>query len=318
MSKKQLEYVRCNLCGADDYSVVYEARYDLETDKDLAKKFRSSGDEFLIDRVVKCNICGLVYVNPRLKSELIIQGYSVGSDEAFVSQAKGRELTFEKGLSLIHNYRVPPGKLLDIGTAGGSFLYVAKKRSWEVYGCEPNKWMCNWGKKHYGIDIKQGTLFDQKYKSNFFDVVTLWDVLEHTPNPNRVLKECNRILKEKGLIVVNYPDIGSLIAKVMKRKWVFLLSVHLFYFTKKTIRDMLETNGFRIIKIKPHIQTLSLGYLLFRLRKYSPALSKLGQNLALQLKIEHIQIPYWLGQTLVVAEKISEPEKVYNKFMVKR
>jgi 2-polyprenyl-3-methyl-5-hydroxy-6-metoxy-1,4-benzoquinol methylase len=300
---KQLEKVKCNLCGANQYEIVYRAKYNQEKDKDLAIKFRSSGDETLIDQVVKCKKCGLVYINPRLKSNLIIQGYSEGADEMFVSQAKGREITFARSLKLINKYFPKKGKLLDVGTAGGSFLHVAKQDGWKVWGCEPNKWLTKWAKKHYNLNVTPGTIFDGKYKSNFFDVVTLWDVLEHTPDPKKVLLECNRILKKKGLLVVNYPDLGSSIAKAMGKRWIFLLSVHLYYFTPKTIKKMLNLAGFKIVKTKPHFQQLSLGYLIFRMNAYSRALHKLGKTLSKILRTDNLQIPYWLGQTLVIAKK---------------
>jgi len=276
----------------------------VKTEQELINKFRSSGDETLIDQVVKCNNCSLIYINPQIKPELIFKGYSEGEDPNFVSQAKGRELTFSKGLKIIEHYtKNKKGKMLDIGTAGGSFLHVAKNNDWEVYGCEPNKWMCNWGKKNYKINIKPGDVFMQKYKDNFFDVVTLWDVLEHTPDPLKTLKECNRILKPNGLLIVNYPDIGSMLSKIMKAKWIFLLSVHLFYFTPKTINAILKRSNFSVLKIKPHFQNLALGYLVFRMEAYSKLLHKLGKIFIKITKTDNLLIPYWLGQTLVVAQK---------------
>ena len=299
----QLERVRCNLCGADSYEVLHPAKYDQEKDKDLAVKFRSSGDETLIDQVVKCKHCGLIYINPRLKSGLIIRGYSQGEDEMFVSQAKGRELTFARSLKLMNKHFPKKGRVLDVGTAGGSFLHVAKKDGWQVWGCEPNRWLTKWAKKHYKLNITPGTIFDGKYKSNFFDVVTLWDVLEHTPDPKRVLLECNRILKKGGLLVVNYPDLGSSIAKAMGKRWIFLLSVHLYYFTPKTIKKILNMTGFRTVKTKMHFQQLSLGYLIFRMQAYSNVLHKIGKTVSKGLRTDNLQIPYWLGQTLVLAKK---------------
>ena len=293
----------CNLCGANNYKVLYEARYENETQKDLIEKFRAAGDETLIDQVVKCKKCGFIYVNPRIQGQYILQGYSEGSDETHVGQAKGRELTFAKNLKLINKYAPKKGRILDIGTAGGSFLYVAKKDGWEVHGVEPNKWMAQWGKKHYGIEIKPGDIFSNKYPDKYFDVVTLWDVLEHVPDADKTLKEINRILKPGGLLVVNYPDIGSWIARVLKRKWMFLLSVHLYYFTRRTIKLMLKKNGYEILKIKPHFQSLSFGYLIFRTGAYSKLLQKIGKIMIKTLKIQDKQVSYWIGQTLVIARK---------------
>lgn len=303
MKNKALEEVRCNLCLSNNFDVLIPAKYDLEKDTDVVKKFRSSGDEKLIDQLVKCKDCGLIYVNPRIKGNLIIDAYSEGTDENFVSQAKWREITFAKGMNDIEKYHPRKGRILDIGTAGGSFLHVAKQRGWDVFGVEPNKWLCKWGKKHYGIDIKPGDIFANKFKDRFFDAVTLWDVLEHTPNPYEVLEECNRIMKKGGLLLVNYPDIGSPVARAMKDKWIFLLSVHLYYFDKKTITKILNENGFEVVKIKPHIQKLSFGYLMFRMKEYNQALGGFGSTVANTLGLQNMQIPYWLGQTLVIARK---------------
>ena len=300
--KDHLVYSHCNLCSADDYTVVYESNYENETEQDLKEKFRSSGDETLIDQVVRCNNCSLVYINPQLKPELIVESYSEGSDDLFVSQAKGREITFKNCLKKIKKYK-RGGKILDIGAAGGSFLHVARKEGWDVEGIEPNKWLCEWCNKNYGFSLKPGTLNDYSFPDNTFDVITLWDVLEHVHDPKSVLLECNRILKDDGLIVINYPDFGSWIAKALGRKWAFLLSVHLYYFTPKTIKRMLGKSGFEILKTKPHFQTLALGYLCFRMKPYSKIIHKISTIVVKLFKMDSLQIPYWLGQTLVFARK---------------
>lgn len=304
--KHLFEHLPCNLCGANNYKVIYPARYENETQADLIEKFRAAGDETLIDQIVKCKKCGFIYVNPRIKSAMIVQGYSEGSDETHVGQAKGREITFAKNLKIINEFRPNKGRILDIGTAGGSFLYVAKKNGWEVHGVEPNKWMAKWGLKHYGIDIKPGTIFDHKFPNKYFDVVTLWDVLEHVPDAAKTLDEVNRILKPGGILVVNYPDIGSWIARVLKRKWMFLLSVHLYYFTPKTIRIMLKKHRFKTLKIKPHFQSLALGYLIYRTKGYNALFrfaANIGEKVIKILKWENKQFSYWIGQTLVIARK---------------
>lgn len=298
-----LERVPCNLCGADDYEVVYAPRYEAAKPEEIAETFRSSGDEVLLDQLVRCKQCGLQYLNPRLRGDVVIEGYSEGSDEVFVSQVAGRERTFAKSLREIERLHPQRGRLLDVGTAGGSFLAVAKKAGWDVAGCEPNRWMCKWGNKHYGLQIVPGTIFDMQLADAAFDVVTLWDVLEHTPDPKATLQECSRVLKPGGLLVVNYPDISSLVARLMGRRWVFLLSVHLYYFTPDTLQKMLGELGFRVIKRRAHWQTLELGYILFRMEAYLKPIAKAAGWVARKLGLSHLQIPYWMGQVLVIAQK---------------
>lgn len=298
-----LETVPCNSCGADDYTVVYPPQYEHAKPEEIMHTFRSSGDEILLDQLVRCNQCGLQYLTPRLKSDVVITGYSEGSDETFVSQAEGRERTFDKNLDLIERYRPQKGRILDVGTAGGSFLHVAKQRGWNVAGCEPNKWMTEWSKDHYGLDVVPGTIFDMSLDDASFDVVTLWDVLEHVPDPRKTLEECRRVLKPGGLLIVNYPDIGSLVSRLMGRRWVFLLSIHLYYYTVDTIKDILNQTGFTTLKTKNHWQTLELGYILFRMEAYVGGLATFGGKVVKALGMAHWQIPYWMGQRLVIAEK---------------
>jgi 2-polyprenyl-3-methyl-5-hydroxy-6-metoxy-1,4-benzoquinol methylase len=296
-----LETVPCNLCGSEDCDTVYPPRYEDARPDEISQSFRSSGDEVLIDRLVRCRKCGLLYLNPRLRQDLILEGYSSGTDETFISQIAGRERTFSKSLDLIERLAPQKGRILDIGTAGGSFLGVAARRGWNVYGCEPSRWLAEWGRKHYNIAIHPGTVFDMDLEEGSFDVVTFWDVLEHTPDPVAVLKKCHSLLRPDGLLVVNYPDINSSISRLMGRRWVFLLSVHLYYFTGHTIADVLKKSGFNVVLQKRHWQILELGYIFYRMNPYIPGLGNILSKAIKAIGMESVQIPYWMGQMLVIA-----------------
>jgi SAM-dependent methyltransferase len=306
VSDRFLESVPCNICGSLEAHILQAPKYDLESmaGVDFTRTFSSSSDEPLNHQLVVCAQCGLQYVNPRLRADAVLEGYEEGTDEQFVSQSQAREITFARCLDIIERiWRRPPGRLLDIGTGGGSFLHVASQRGWRAEGCEPSRWLCLWGREQYGLSIRQGTVFDQKYPSKAFDVVTLWDVLEHTPDPKTQVRETHRLLKEEGLLVVNYPDIGSWIARLMGRSWVFLLDVHLFYFTRATIRKLLEDAGFEVVKVRPHFQRLALGYVLRRARPYAGAAASIAERLFSALGLAGYRVPYWMGQTFVIARK---------------
>lgn len=297
----RLESVACNSCGADDPVVVYEARYaDVEA-RDLVKTFRASSDELLVDRLVRCRRCGLQYVSPRVTGTDIVDAYSRGDDPAYVSQVEARERTFADAVSRIERLAGGRGRLLDVGTAAGAFLAAARGRGWEVEGCEPNRWMAEWGAHHYGIPIRTGELFEQDLQPRSFDVVTLWDVIEHTPDPSLVVRHVAGLLKPGGLLVVNYPDIGSWIARLLGRRWPFLSSVHLYYFTRETMARFLEARGFEIVDMRPHMQRLEMDYLLSRGAVVSPALSRVSRGVARGLRLSRCQAPYWIGQTFVAA-----------------
>ena len=301
-----LETVACNICGSQESRVLHPATYEshAEVDRDLSRTFSSSSDERLNHRLVACADCGLQYVSPRIRAEAVLEGYVEGSDEQFVSQARGRELTFNRSLDVIERiWNAPRGRLLDIGTGGGAFPYVASQRGWKADGCEPNRWLCQWAFDNYGLPVRPGTVFEQNYPPGSYDVVTLWDVIEHTPDPKTEVLETHRLLKENGLLVINYPDIGSWIARLMGRSWVFLLDVHLYYFTRATIRKLLEDAGFEIVRVRPHLQRLALGYVLHRSRPYLGLAARVAERIVRVMRMAEWQVPYWMGQTLVIARK---------------
>src|SRR5207249_512598 len=130
MATSLLEHVPCNLCGADNPVVIFPSRRTGEV-KVGADEFRSSGDESLEDPLVRCGRCGLEYVTPRLNAAVVLEGYANSVDETFVSQAAAREQTFGRCLRIVQKFwRKPPGRILDVGTANGSFLKVAKDAGW--------------------------------------------------------------------------------------------------------------------------------------------------------------------------------------------
>ena len=296
------ETVPCNLCNSTEFRVIYPAVE--RSSSDLAVEFRSSCDEPLRDQLVACSNCGLQFVSPRIHPDLILVGYRQGTDEMFVSQATARERTFERALVLIEKLAPERGRLFDVGTAAGSFIHVAAQRGWEVAGCEPNQWLCDWGHKTYGLDIRVGTLFDQGYADQTFDVVTVWDVLEHDSDPMALLQECRRVLKPQGLIVVNCPDIGSWIARLMGRRWLMLVSTHLYYFTRRTLGELLRHAGFEVLHTQPHIQWLEVDYVLRRAEPVAGSVARFFNGVARRLGLSRWHVPYWLGQTLMIARRV--------------
>lgn len=296
-----LESVPCNLCGSTDLETIYDARADLERDHDLTDKFRASGDELLTQPLVRCRRCALLFVNPRIDTRAMLQGYAAGADPVYVSQMDARVRTFARTLRRIDRLRPARGRLLDVGTAAGAFLKAAGDDGWDVTGIEPNAWLAEWGRTHYGVPIHVGSIDEVPLPAAHFDVVTLWDVIEHTPDPLHVLRRAHGLLAPGGLLIVNYPDIGSWIARLMGRRWPFLSSVHLYYFTRATMRAMLDRAGFDTVDIRPHLQRLQLAYIVSRGSVVSPGLSRAGGRVVAALGVGSRDVPYWLGQTFVAA-----------------
>lgn len=296
-----LETVPCNLCESTDLETIYVARADLEKDPELAVKFRASSDELLTQPLVRCRRCSLLFVNPRIPAAAILAGYADGEDPQYVSQMAARVRTFARALRHIDRLKPARGRLLDLGTAAGAFLRAARDDGWDAIGVEPNRWLARWGRDNYGVPIEVGSIDNISAPEASFDVVTLWDVIEHTPDPLHVLRRARLLLKSDGVLVVNFPDVGSWIARAMGRSWPFLSSVHLYYFTRQTMRATLQKAGFEATTVRPHIQRLELDYLVSRAAVVSPLLSKVGGALVRRLGLGAREVPYWMGQTWIAA-----------------
>jgi SAM-dependent methyltransferase len=300
--------VPCAICGSDSFEVVIPPRRDPTRPIDLTTVFRSSGDEPLQDQMVRCTACDLHYVRPRLKWDLILEGYKGGSDENFVAQAHFRERTFRKSIAKLEGMAKPAGRrVLDVGAAGGSFLAAARERGYQPLGCEPSTWMCAFARERYGLDLHPGTLFDMPLEAGSIDLLTLWDVIEHTPDPRAVLRRAHELLKDDGVLTMSYPDYGSLAARMLGSRWPFLLTVHLYYFTPATTTALLRATGFEPVGYTPYLQTLELGYVAQRAAPYLGPLGGLGTGTLRALRMSHLPFQYWVGQTMVVARKTKAP-----------
>ncbi|TXH00698.1 MAG: class I SAM-dependent methyltransferase [Candidatus Moraniibacteriota bacterium] len=301
------ETITCPLCMATTFTVVYKANFPPQLTADfLTKVYRSSSDQALFEQVVRCTDCGLVYLNPRLRAERIIEAYAGGEDQAFIKQDAMRIHTFImalRSLSRQHRFKLKrKTKVLDVGCAGGAFLRAAQQVGITPVGVEPSRWLSDYARREHGLDVRSGTLAEQNFNKESFDLITLWDVIEHLSNPGRELNHIKKLLKPDGILVVNYPDFASLPAKILGRKWPFLLSVHLIYYTPKTMRRQLEQYGFRIVEISRHWQTLELGYVLERASRYF-AFFGWVKKLVEKLGLATLPLKYWIGQTKVVAKK---------------
>ena len=299
------EAIACPLCSEVRFSIVYPGTFPKKLSGDFLKNVdRSSSDQTLFEQVVRCVACGLVYLNPRLKPGTIVGSYAEGEDSLFVKQDAFRIRTFTSALKHLRKKRFfrfsKETKALDIGCAGGAFLRAAKNLGISAVGVEPSKWLGEYARSQHGLDVRTGVLKDQSFPEKSFDLITLWDVIEHVPDPSAELLLISKLLKPGGLLVVNYPDFGSLPARVLGRKWPFLLSVHLVYYTRRTIRKQLRKAGFRIIDIRPHWQTLELGYILKRAGSYF-ALFRFFAWLVEKLGLSSFPVRYWIGQTRVLA-----------------
>ncbi len=235
-----LKKITCNLCGNKDYVFMYR----IDTKK-------SHFD------VVRCSKCRLVYVNPQPSSKEIENMYDKdyfhghGFDEGidYALSLKNREVwypVFNSRLDNIERY-VRKSNILDIGCGFGEFMMMAKKRGWKAKGIELSKYASGVAKK-LDLDVFNGSIEKAKFKEKF-SVLTMFEVVEHLPDPLKTLKECGRFIKDDGIFVIQTGDADSMYARFKGKKWPYLLAGHLHYFSRSTLTSMLKKAGFDVIHI---------------------------------------------------------------------
>lgn len=224
------KFINCCVCGSDNYK----------------KKYTIKRKEGAFD-IVKCG-CGHIYQNPRFDDSAIKKSYSKKRDFYRSLPRTTNAMSFEFINSIrVKSIGMMPGRILDIGCAFGNFLYAAKRLGWKTYGIEIDKNMIDIAKKNGKIFF--GTLEKANYNKNFFDVVTMFDVIEHVPNPDSTLKEVRRIMKKDGTLVIQTPAADSIYRKIKGREWDYYGLQHLNYFSKESMKKILKKNGFVVKKI---------------------------------------------------------------------
>ena len=143
------------------------------------------------------------------------------------------------------------GKLLDIGCAAGFFLKVAKDMSWETYGIELSDYAARYAREEFDLNVQTGTTETIEFPEKYFDVITMWDVIEHLPNPRSFIRDISQLLSKNGLLVLGTPNAESLAAMLKRKKWChFNPPEHLFYFGPSTLQNLVQP-FFKSVDVKP-------------------------------------------------------------------
>ncbi len=227
--------VKCNLCNSSFNSLKYVK------------------DGF---RVVKCG-CGMVFVNPRLREIKYDKGYFKREGSVYEDYLEERELKKKNFRMVVKDIKkLKRGRLLDVGCGTGELLEVSKENGYSVKGVEISEFASGYCSGKFEVINKS---FNEVEFEEKFDVVTMMDYIEHSKDPFSDLRKVKNILNENGLLVIATGDIDSWFAKLMGRNWNFLNpEEHLYYFSEKSLKKMLEKNGFEIIKIKKDFRYVSL------------------------------------------------------------
>ena len=235
----------------------------------------------------RCPDCGLLWVNPMLSdaemTHFYEQEFFQGGHEIGYSDygAVWRKRNYRREARAVEQ-SASFGRILDVGCAAGDFLDACSEK-WNKFGLEISRFAGEQARSKYGDRIKIAHFKDAGFKDNFFDVVTMWETLNHLSNPLECLEHCARLLKPGGLLVFNVGDSSSLLARMLGRYWYQVTPPgHLFYFTPASIKIMIERCGLIIEKRTYPGKYASLAATLERFKDTtgSPGLTHLCRRLS--------------------------------------
>ncbi len=264
----------------------------------------------------QCEDCGAIFVYPPSSFEELLSGYQEqyfqsgehlewGYEDYFRLEEEVRE-TARRRLQVMSNY-VSGGKLLESGCATGWFLDEAARQGFDVQGVEISRFASEWGRENLGLRIFTGTLSEARLADEEFDVVVLWDVLEHLTEPLAELNQISRILKSGGYLFVSIPDAGSFWARAMGNKWFGYAKIreHIFYYDRRSIAKVMSRAGFEIVRMQSSPFLVSMDFLVSKLAQYSETLARLIDRLLHVLGLRKRMINLRNVDLMVAARKES-------------
>jgi 2-polyprenyl-3-methyl-5-hydroxy-6-metoxy-1,4-benzoquinol methylase len=200
--------------------------------------------------VVTCNRCSMHFIPPYFRKKITYTGYK---NEA-VTEAVRKGNNWVKiqrhklRFKFIQKF-IKKGKLFDLGAGWGHFMLAGKELGYDVYGVEISEQPYQYCVNDLKLPVDHIDFFEMD-ESKKFDIITMWDVLEHIDKADEFLAKCSKLTTPDGFLVLQVPQIDSYLAKRQGDNWKMMGLDHVNYFGKKTIRQILEKNGYEVLKIK--------------------------------------------------------------------
>jgi 2-polyprenyl-3-methyl-5-hydroxy-6-metoxy-1,4-benzoquinol methylase len=251
-----METIPCPLCNARPYRSLWSR----------------AGAQY-----VRCTECTLVYENPRLTESELRDFYS--EESYFVNRERGKDAPgyqdyfqqcspalLREYFSILHSHaaRKPSVRFLDIGCGPGGLLAEARRHRWNASGLEISRWAVEKGRAE-GLDIIEGTLQSARFAEAEFDVVSMFDVLEHLPHPRDIILETARVLKPEGVLVIETPNIEGFFVRNLYGAASDMVKprAHICLYSPKTARRLLEEADLSTVSITlfPWCRRITPGYI---------------------------------------------------------
>ncbi len=241
----------CNQCDAEEQSLIFTKNsYQL----------------------VKCASCGLAYIANPPDAAALAKIYSLDSNyHQDLLDPNSSAFAEMSGVAAQHMRHTAPwvsqGRLLDIGCSTGLFLDLARKKGFDVSGIEFSPDSAHFAREHFGLTVTGGDIRALDAASGLYDVVTMFDVIEHVPDPLSDMRAIYDRLKPGGLFVVSTPNIDGLFPRLslplakMLDHWPHAEPpYHLYQFSVGSLSRMLAEAGFAVEAVNHDKMALSYSF----------------------------------------------------------
>ena len=196
--------------------------------------------------IVKCPVCGLVFYQGTPPDHLYSDEYFTGGEYLdYPGDKKIIQRNFKRHIRLLQRL-APKGRLLELGCAYGFFLELARKH-WEVKGIDVAAAGIRHARQIIGVNALQADFLTLADEPESWDVICLWDTIEHLPHPILTLRKAAAWLKPGGLLLLTTGDIESRLARWRGERWRQIHPpTHLYYFSAATLRKALADAGLQV------------------------------------------------------------------------
>lgn len=295
----------CAICGIqDEADEVYAAHLAGAPLDETTFTARRAYQERYHFRIVRCRRCGLLRSDPiTLEPEKFVSGYEM-SCLTYEGEIDNLCQTYGHYLSQLEP--ILPGKdhLLEIGCGNGFFLEEALRRGFKhVHGVEPSHDAVSKASPRVRPGIKLGMFSRDLYPADFFDVICIFQTLDHLLDPAGVLRDCHLLLKPGGLILAINHNAGAVSAKVLGERSPIIDIQHTYLYDPATMTKLFEKSGFTVLKTFSVRNKFSLDYLLFLVPLRPPWLKTLFQSGLRLLGLRRLSISLPIGNVGLIGKR---------------
>ena len=296
---------KCALCCTqDDYTILYAENLPTSGISSVEYDSRRMRD-YMHFQIVKCKTWNLVRSDPIIDPELIDNLYKQ-SDCSYTTEKENEPLARTYGRYLekiVNSYDVNRSSYLDIGCSNGFMIEKAIEMGFSnARGIEPSLAAIEHASDKIKARIIPGMFDSSKFENEAFDLISFFQTFDHIIEPNGFLQDVRKKLNEKGFVIAINHNIGSISYKFLREKSPIIDIEHTYLYDLTTMRKIFEKNQFKVHKVFPVKNWVTLSRLLELMpinEKSKNVLAKIQNGLGIQ----NMQLPLYLGNLGIYAQK---------------